>query len=154
MELFPFDEAYVDRLRNLDQPAEQHFVSYFERLLRIKLRARLFASETVEELRQETLARVIAALRAQGGVRRPERLGAFVQRHLQQCTVRVLPIYLPQPAPGVARIPSIPRSSSALKGRAPDPQTVRAAERPPRPATRRSSCTRATSSSIRSRPTS
>ena len=78
MELFPFDKAYVDRLRNGDQPTEQHFVSYFERLLRIKLRARLFASETVEELRQETLARVIAALRAQGGVRQPERFGAFV----------------------------------------------------------------------------
>ena len=78
MELFPFDKAYVDRLRNGDHPTEQHFVSYFERLLRIKLRARLFASETVEELRQETLARVIAALRAQGGVRQPERFGAFV----------------------------------------------------------------------------
>ena len=78
MELFPFDKAYVDRLRNGDQPTEQHFVSYFERLLRIKLRARMFASETAEELRQETLARVITALRAQGGVRQPERFGAFV----------------------------------------------------------------------------
>jgi len=78
VELFAFDRAYVERLRDGDPSTEFHFVSYFEQLLGIKLRARRLAPETVDELRQETFSRVIAALRKQGGVREPERLGAFV----------------------------------------------------------------------------
>jgi RNA polymerase sigma-70 factor (ECF subfamily) len=78
VEFFAFDRAYVERLRDGDPPTEDHFVSYFEQLLRIKLRARMLATETVDELRQETFSRVIAALRKQGGIRQPERLGAFV----------------------------------------------------------------------------
>lgn len=78
MELFDFDRAYVERLRDGDPPTEHHFVSYFEQLLRIKLRARMLAPELVDELRQETFSRVIAALRKQGGIRQPERLGPFV----------------------------------------------------------------------------
>ena len=78
MELFAFDGAYVARLRQGDPQTEGHFVSYFEQLLRIKLRARMLAQDTVDELRQETLRRVIAALRTPGGVRQPERFGAFV----------------------------------------------------------------------------
>jgi len=78
VELFAFDRAYVERLRDGDPSTEFHFVSYFKQLLGIKLRARRLAPETIEELRQETFSRVIAALRKQGGVREPERLGAFV----------------------------------------------------------------------------
>jgi RNA polymerase sigma-70 factor (ECF subfamily) len=78
VELFGFDRAYVERLRDGDPATEHHFVTYFDQLLRIKLRARMLASETVEELRQETFSRVIAALRKEGGIRQPERLGAFV----------------------------------------------------------------------------
>ena len=78
MELFAFDGAYVGRLRQGDPQTEEHFVSYFEQLLRIKLRARMLAPDTVDELRQETLRRVLVALRTPGGVREPERFGAFV----------------------------------------------------------------------------
>jgi RNA polymerase sigma-70 factor (ECF subfamily) len=78
VELFAFDKAYVELLRDGDPPTEQHFVSYFDQLLRIKLRARMLAAEVVNELRQETFIRVIAALRKEGGIREPERLGAFV----------------------------------------------------------------------------
>jgi RNA polymerase sigma-70 factor, ECF subfamily len=78
VELFAFDRTYVERLRDGDPPTQDHFVSYFDQLLRIKLRARMLASDTVDELRQETFTRVIAALRKQGGVREPERFGAFV----------------------------------------------------------------------------
>jgi RNA polymerase sigma-70 factor (ECF subfamily) len=78
MELFAFDKAYVDRLRDRDPIAEQHFVSYFDQLLRIKLRARFLAEDVVHDVRQETYIRVIAALRREGGVRQPERFGAFV----------------------------------------------------------------------------
>ena len=78
VELFAFDKDYVERLREGDPPTEQHFVSYFNQILRIKLRARLLASEVVDDLRQETFIRVIAAVRTTGGVRQPERFGAFV----------------------------------------------------------------------------
>ena len=78
MEFFTFDRAYVERLREGDPPTEHHFVAYFEQLLRIKLRARMLPSDKVEDLRQETFIRVIAAVRREGGVRQPERFGAFV----------------------------------------------------------------------------
>jgi RNA polymerase sigma-70 factor, ECF subfamily len=78
VEFFAFDKTYLERLRDGDPPTEHHFVSYFQQLLRIKLRARALASDRVEDLRQETFIRVIAALRREGGVRQPERFGAFV----------------------------------------------------------------------------
>jgi RNA polymerase sigma-70 factor (ECF subfamily) len=78
VDFFAFDKNYVERLRDGDGPTEHHFVAYFEQLLRIKLRARTLTSDKVEDLRQETFIRVIAALRREGGVRQPERFGAFV----------------------------------------------------------------------------
>jgi len=78
VEFFAFDKVYVERLRDGDRSTEDHFVAYFEQLLRIKLRSRTLTSDKVEDLRQETFIRVIAALRREGGVRQPERFGAFV----------------------------------------------------------------------------
>ena len=78
MEFFTFDKSYVDRLRDGEPATEQHFVQYFGQLLNIMLRARYFPPERVEDMRQETLTRVIAILRRDGGVRQPERFGAFV----------------------------------------------------------------------------
>lgn len=78
MELFTFDKAYVDRLRDGEPATEQHFVAYFGHLLGIMLRARYLPPEKVDDVRQETLTRVIAILRRDGGVRQPERFGAFV----------------------------------------------------------------------------
>ncbi len=77
MELFAFTREYVERLRGGDPSTEQHFVTYFDQLLRIKLRARMLAAETVDDLRQETYIRVLVTLR-KDGVRQPERFGAFV----------------------------------------------------------------------------
>ena len=77
VELFAFTREYVERLREGDPSTEQHFVTYFDQLLRIKLRAKMLASETVEDLRQETYIRVLVALR-KDGIRQPERFGAFV----------------------------------------------------------------------------
>src|SRR5260370_42353544 len=77
VEFFNFDKAYVERLRSGDPSTEQHFVVYFEQLLRIKLRSGMLTSDKVEDLRQETFIRVIAAGRKDGGGQ-PERFGAFV----------------------------------------------------------------------------
>jgi len=78
VEFFRFDNSYLERLREGDPSTEQHFVAYFEQLLRIKLRSRSLTFDRVEDLRQETFIRVIASLRKEGGVRHPERFGAFV----------------------------------------------------------------------------
>jgi RNA polymerase sigma-70 factor, ECF subfamily len=77
VELFAFTREYVERLREGDPSTEQHFVAYFGQLLRIKLRAKMLASETVDDLCQETYIRVLKKVR-EGGVREPERFGAFV----------------------------------------------------------------------------
>jgi len=78
LELFAFDEAYVGRLREGDPSTEGHFVEYFSKLIQIKLRARFLAAEVVDDLRQETFARVIRSLRSEGGIRQADRLGPFV----------------------------------------------------------------------------
>jgi RNA polymerase sigma-70 factor (ECF subfamily) len=78
VEFFSFDEAYLKRLRERDFPTEQHFVAYFRKLLLIKLRSRLRTSQAVDDIAQETFLRVFKAMQVEGGIRQPERLGAFV----------------------------------------------------------------------------
>ena len=73
-----FDAGYVERLCAGDSPTQEHFVGYFSALLQIKLRSRLRSPQAIEDVRQETFARVFAVLRKDGGLRQPERLGAFV----------------------------------------------------------------------------
>lgn len=78
LELFAFDEAYLCRLREGDPSTESHFVAYFSKLIQIKLRARYLSSEVVDDLKQETFARVIRTLHSEGGIRQADRLGPFV----------------------------------------------------------------------------
>jgi RNA polymerase sigma-70 factor (ECF subfamily) len=73
-----FDADYVERLCSGDSQTEQHFVDYFNALIRLKLGRRLRSPSAIEDLRQETITRVWAALRERGRLLRPERLGAFV----------------------------------------------------------------------------
>ncbi len=77
MQFHTFDEAYVGRLRGADARTEQHFVSYFSRLIQIKLRSRLPSREAIEDARQETFTRFFVALRKEK-ILQPERLGSFV----------------------------------------------------------------------------
>ena len=71
-----FDRTYIERLRAGDAETERHFCAYFSELIVIKARAR--RSVEVEDVRQETLLRVLRTLRAPGGLRDPGALGAFV----------------------------------------------------------------------------
>jgi RNA polymerase sigma-70 factor (ECF subfamily) len=73
-----FDALYLERLRSGDIATERHFAGYFGELIRLKLRARLNAPETIEDVRQETFLRVLALIRSEQGVRQPDRLGALV----------------------------------------------------------------------------
>lgn len=78
MQFQTFDEAYVERLRDGDFRTQEHFVAYFSELIQLKLRSRLHSPQAIEDVRQETFARVFAALRREGKIRQPDRLGAFV----------------------------------------------------------------------------
>ena len=73
-----FNEDYVRRLTDGDSGAGEHFASYFGNLLFMKLRVRLRSAALIEDVRQETLTRVLVVLRQGAGVERPERFGAFV----------------------------------------------------------------------------
>lgn len=78
MELYTFDEAYVQRLRSGDPVTQQHFVAYFSELVLIKLRARYLQQHVIDDVRQETFTRVLIILKRENGLEHPERLGAFV----------------------------------------------------------------------------
>src|SRR5215472_5264224 len=78
LDLHQFSESYLQNLRTQDIATEEHFVSYFCRMLQNKLRRHLTCPEHIKDVQQETLLRAWAAVRAQGGVRQPERFGAFV----------------------------------------------------------------------------
>jgi RNA polymerase sigma-70 factor, ECF subfamily len=78
MEFCAFDQSYLERLRAGDFRTQQHFASYFDSLIQIKLRSRSRSPQDIEDIRQETFSRVLKALRTEGGIRQPEKLGAFV----------------------------------------------------------------------------
>lgn len=78
LQFHSFDASYVENLCAGDSSTQQHFVAYFSQLLRLKLRSRLQSSHAIEDVCQETFARVFSVLRKDGGLRQPERLGAFV----------------------------------------------------------------------------
>ena len=78
MQFQNFDEEYVRRLADGDAAAGDHFASYFNDILYLKLRVRLRSPELIEDVKQETLLRVLVILRKGEGVRRPDRFGAFV----------------------------------------------------------------------------
>jgi RNA polymerase sigma-70 factor (ECF subfamily) len=73
-----FDEAYIENLRKGDPRTEEHFVSYFSELIHLKLRSRLSSRDAIEDVRQETFARVLVLLRGKEGIRNASALGALV----------------------------------------------------------------------------
>lgn len=78
LQFYSFDATYIDSLCAGDRSTQQHFVDYFTALIQMKLRSRLQSPQAAEDVRQETFARVLKALRIPGTLRQPERLGAFV----------------------------------------------------------------------------
>jgi RNA polymerase sigma-70 factor (ECF subfamily) len=77
LQFYTFDASYISNLCAGDSRTQEHFVGYFSELLQLKLRSRLNSSHAIEDVRQETFARVFSVLR-KDGLRQPERLGAFV----------------------------------------------------------------------------
>jgi len=77
MQFQDFDFDYLNRLRSGDFRTQQHFAAYFGELIRLKAAKRLRSLAALEDVRQETLTRVLRLLTEQR-IRQPERLGAFV----------------------------------------------------------------------------
>jgi RNA polymerase sigma-70 factor, ECF subfamily len=78
LEFQAFDETYLEKLRRGDEATERHFVSYFSELISLKLRSRLQSPQAIQDVSQETFARVFTLLRKDGGVRDGGRLGSLV----------------------------------------------------------------------------
>lgn len=78
LEFYIFDASYVQRLADGDPATESHFSAYFGKFIGLKLRARRLSPSMAEDVQQETLFRVLRALRHGSGVNQPERFGAFV----------------------------------------------------------------------------
>src|SRR5437764_8379447 len=77
MSSFEFDEEYLKRLSEDDPEIADHFGTYFGRVLNRKLRCRCRNPELIEDVRQETLRRVLEAIRT-GDLNNPTKLEAFV----------------------------------------------------------------------------
>jgi len=77
VQLYPFNEDYFRLLQQDDEATRAHFVSYFSKLLSIKLRSRKLKTEDIHEVQQETFLRVLFAVR-KGEIQQPERLGSYV----------------------------------------------------------------------------
>jgi len=78
VEFFTFNADYLVKLRAGEPSAQRHFVEYFSELIHLKLRSRLDSPEAIEDVRQETFARVLIMLRKEDGLRQADRLGSFV----------------------------------------------------------------------------
>ena len=76
-ERFSFDAEYLRRLGDGDPEIQDHFARYFGELIRIKASARLRSTQAADDIRQETLMRVLKAARI-GTIEHPERLGGYV----------------------------------------------------------------------------
>jgi RNA polymerase sigma-70 factor, ECF subfamily len=70
-----FNQEYLKRLAVGDQETAEEFFAHFSRVLGAKLRREGFASDLVEDIRQETMCRVLRLIRQGTEI---ERLGPFV----------------------------------------------------------------------------
>lgn len=73
-----FDEHYLQDLVAGEPKAQSHFSTYFGELIAIKLRARHLSPEAIDDVRQETMLRVLKHLRQGHRIAHPEQFGSFV----------------------------------------------------------------------------
>ena len=90
MSLQPFDEAYVQRLRDGDLVTHQHFFQYFRGLLTAKLRRSFRSPYLIEDAIQETFLRALNTIGKPGALEQPEKLGAYVNKVCQNVLLELL----------------------------------------------------------------
>src|SRR3954470_5690594 len=76
-ELPTFDRWYIEQLGAGAADVEEHFTDYFGGLLNAVLRNRLRCPDLINDVRQETITRVLTCVQL-GQVHQPERFGSFV----------------------------------------------------------------------------
>jgi RNA polymerase sigma-70 factor (ECF subfamily) len=69
---------FINRLKDSDPDAEREFVAHFGTAIWIKLKSSIHSPEIIEDVRQETLLRVLRHLRSGKPIEHPERFPAFV----------------------------------------------------------------------------
>ena len=112
-----FNDSYVAKLRAGDATTEAHFTRYFGELMDLKLRSRVRSREIIEDLKQESFARVLKLLRSEGGIRQAERLGPLVNsicNHVLSEQYRTVKRAEPLEEETAARLPD--RRQDALSG--------------------------------------
>jgi len=72
-----FDANYLRRLKQGDPETQRHFGEYFGFLLQLKLANGVHSQQMLLEVRQETMLRVLEAVR-EDRITQPEGLGAYV----------------------------------------------------------------------------
>jgi RNA polymerase sigma-70 factor (ECF subfamily) len=77
VELYPFDAAYLSRLRAHDPETDAHFANYFSAVLKGKLRSQGYFDSAMHDIRQETLFRVLRAVYS-GSIQNPVSLHSYV----------------------------------------------------------------------------
>lgn len=78
-EVVSFGAEYLSQLRDGNPETNNQFAQFFGDLIVRYLRSRVRSAEAIEDIRQETLLRVLTALRSsERAIRRPERLIAYV----------------------------------------------------------------------------
>jgi RNA polymerase sigma-70 factor (ECF subfamily) len=85
-----FDAGYLRRLKSGDFETENHFTAYFGKVIWLKLRNRVRARHLIDEIRQETFARVLKFLKSGKTIQHPERFGGFVLTVCQNVMLEVL----------------------------------------------------------------
>lgn len=85
-----FDADYLARLTHGDLDTERHFFSYFSNVIWLKLRNRVRSRHLIDEIRQETFARVLSYLHSGKPIQYPERFGGFVQGVCNNVMLEVL----------------------------------------------------------------
>jgi RNA polymerase sigma-70 factor, ECF subfamily len=104
MDFHSFDAEYVQKLALQDPATESHFSGYFVGIISKKLRRQGVSKEMAEDVCQETLLRVLKAVRSGVVIAQPERFGAFVNTVSQNVLLELSRKYwrhppLPEDAP-------------------------------------------------------
>lgn len=73
----PFDIGYLARLKQRHAETMAHFAHHFNRLLKLKLRAGGFCDSDLDDIRQETLLRVLTAV-DHDSIQKAESLAGYV----------------------------------------------------------------------------
>src|SRR5215471_2021523 len=127
MQFEQFDGTYVDRLRSGDSSTQQHFVTYFGELIRLKAGKWLHSADAIEDVRQETFARVLRVL-TENRISQPKCLGSFVNsvcnnvlREHYRSSCREIPAAeefvdaIPDPGIGISEVMALRQMQQAVR---------------------------------------